>query len=52
MNIDELSQDELNELKETYSEETATPMEEITIEELQEYYSMVSFVEEDFFCNL
>lgn len=58
----ELSENELEELRETYFQQLldtdpevlgeVTDAKEIAFEDIENHYSGVYFVEEDFFCNL
>lgn len=48
--VHDLSQEELEELAQTYMEENN--LDEVSYEEVKEFYSATSFVEEDFWCNL
>lgn len=48
----ELSTEELQELRERYIIEFDLDHDNISDEEIRQYYSNTSFVEEDFFCNL
>lgn len=60
--VHDLSQDELQELRETYFYQLLdtdpealgfiTEAEDIPIEAIFEHYEGISFVSEDFFCNL
>jgi hypothetical protein len=60
--IDELNQDELEELRETYFDELLstdsealgdiTSAKQIPMSNVKQHYEGISFVEEDFFCNL
>ena len=48
--IDELTEDELEELKERY--EDKNELYNVPINEVKEHYKGTQFVEEDFFCNV
>ena len=50
--IYELTLEELDELKERYIIELNLDHDNISDEEVRQYYAGTSFVEEDFFCNI
>lgn len=62
MNISELNQNELEELREAYFNQLfdtdpeilgdITNANEISMESIMEHYEGINFVEEDFFCNI
>ena len=52
MDVTELRPEELQELRERYIIEFDLDHDNISDEEIRQYYSDISFVEEDFFCNL
>ena len=48
--INELTEDELEELKESY--EIKNELYNVPLNEVKKYYKGIQFVEEDFFCNI
>ena len=50
--VHELSAEEFEELRERYIIEFDLDHDRISDEEIRQYYSGTSFVEEDFFCNM
>ena len=48
--VHELNQEELEELTQTYMDNNN--LDEVSYEEVKEYYSGVSFTKDDFWCNL
>ncbi len=48
----ELSSDELDELRERYIAEFDIDHDNISDEEVRQYYNTTYFVEDDFFCNI
>ena len=48
----ELTQDEFEELRSHYIDEMELDHDNISDEEVRQYYCDTSFVEEDFFCNI
>lgn len=59
MNVDELNNEELEELRSRYvnelidiGEESIEIISQITFDEVRAFYDNIYFVKEDFFCNM